>query len=502
MILFPAQSIKQKLIAIILMATIATLIAGFAITIVNDIRTFRHDLANNIGVIAKILGESCVSPLAFQDADGAKEILETVAVIPSIVSAAVYDEHGKLFASYTRNPLIHNHRSKLLTDKNTLYEKAIFHLNEEIRYRGRTYGHIYLCSSTKMLFEKIRTRLLTMALILIGLFIVAYFLAVWLQRIISVPLLQLVNITQEISNDDNYTLTLPQKDNDEIGLLYEGFNTMLARIAHRKNERDRALTDLKGLKDNLEIEVQKKRDELMTIQARLIHTERLAAMGQLGGTIAHEFRNQLGVIRNAAYFIKIRLKDTTDEKLKKNITIMEDEIILTNRIIDNILLFASAKEPTLTRIDIHTFLEDVTEKARIKKKEAITFTTTIAENAGDIYADEVQLFQIFLNVLVNAIDAIEDTGQILIDVKKDGGDIVFCVTDTGIGIPDDIKDRLFEPLFTTKARGAGFGLPTVKNLVERHNGHISISSQESCGTQAIIRLPYHGNQIKTTPTDN
>jgi signal transduction histidine kinase len=252
--------------------------------------------------------------------------------------------------------------------------------------------------------------------------------------------------------------------------------------------RRRAESELRYMKDNLEVQVAKKTEELVKAQERLVEAERLAAIGQIGGTVSHEFRNQLGVMRNAVFYLRTKLKGS-DPKIKKHLNILDTEIIQTDKIIEDILSFARTKSTECSHINIHDLFEKIEQIVGFNDYPAIQFTLNVDEGIQEIYCDASQFVQIMVNIIKNAIDSIVAHGAINIEVSRDVDCLLICVTDSGTGIPDDVLEHVFEPLYTTKARGTGLGLPTVKILVERLDGDIDISSIVGEGTQVMIKIP-------------
>lgn len=260
-----------------------------------------------------------------------------------------------------------------------------------------------------------------------------------------------------------------------------------ARVERKQQETEAELT---RLKNNLEIEVKTKTQALIDTQQQLITSERLAAMGQLGATIAHEFRNQLGVMKNAAYYIRKKIGEFPDQKVQKHIRILEEEITRTDEIIHDILTFARAKEPTKHSIDVRLLVASVRRKIDIDRNKKIQFTFAISDDLIEICADEIQLSQILVNLLRNAIEAVnDDNGVVSLAVDHVEDAVRFCIKDNGVGMTAQVKEHLFDPLFTTKARGTGLGLATVKMLVERHGGTIKVESVEGKGTDVCVLIP-------------
>lgn len=221
-------------------------------------------------------------------------------------------------------------------------------------------------------------------------------------------------------------------------------------------------------------------------QKKLADSERLTTIGRMAGIIAHEFRNELGVMRNAIYFLKMKLTDA-DEKTKKHLNILEDEILETGRIIENILIFARTRKLEFKKVDIKDTLLSSLNKIGIP--QGIKVNTDIEEGLPYLEADPSQLDHIFINIILNSAQAMKENGILLLEAKKAGDFVNISIKDTGCGIKEEDKIRLFEPFFSTKARGTGLGLAVAKIMVEAHKGNISLEGEVGKGTQVKIQLP-------------
>lgn len=235
--IFQNLSIKNRLIVIILLVTMLAAGVGFAHVIVNDIKTFKGEMVNNTIMNAKLIGEYCVTPLAFDDKPGAEDVLAKLGTIPAITQAYIYDNQGNIFASFNK-----------FKDKEALpplpkeisseFKENNLHVFHPIIYRDKKYGAVYLRASTSFLDDKIKNYLLTMVLLFGGLILLSYFLAFKLQSIISKPILKLAQATEKVSEEADYSLRVQKQDTGEIGILYDGFNSMLEQIQTREKERD------------------------------------------------------------------------------------------------------------------------------------------------------------------------------------------------------------------------------------------------------------------------
>ncbi|UCE39068.1 MAG: PAS domain-containing protein, partial [Thermoplasmata archaeon] len=237
--MFYNLSIRNKLIGIILLVTILALGLGFTLVIVSDIKSFKEDMKSQTVVTAQVVGEYCVSPLVFEDNAGAEQILAKLADVPAIIRAKVYDTNGVLFAEFasSEEPEI---RSPIVQERLSEFVDNYLHVYQPILYKDEYYGNIYLQASTQLLNAKIRGYLRYMILLMAGLTMISIFLALRLQHIISKPILNLAGVARQVAKQENYSVRVEKKGNDEIGLLYDGFNNMLEQIQNREIERDKA----------------------------------------------------------------------------------------------------------------------------------------------------------------------------------------------------------------------------------------------------------------------
>lgn len=224
-------------------------------------------------------------------------------------------------------------------------------------------------------------------------------------------------------------------------------------------------------------------------QDALALSERLVAIGRMSGVIAHEFRNQLGVMRNAAYFLRMKM-ESKDEKVSRHLEILDEQITETERIIENILTFSRTKEPQLQRVDVQNILKASLDKVKIPA--GIKLDLRI-EALPPLEVDSLQLGSVFFNIILNALQAMGEEGTLHIEGAKANNYVMLIFKDTGGGIKKEDKKRIFEPFFSTKSRGTGLGLATAKIIIERHKGGINIESEYGKGTAVIIKLPMGAN---------
>ncbi|MGD2089131.1 MAG: ATP-binding protein [Candidatus Aminicenantes bacterium] len=223
------------------------------------------------------------------------------------------------------------------------------------------------------------------------------------------------------------------------------------------------------------------------MQEQLLRQEKLAVLGQLAGGVGHELRNPLGVIKNAAYFLNIAL-ESPDPEVKETLELLEKEVLNAERIISSLLDFARAKPPLRRKADIHQILREAL--SRVNVPENITVEYPLKESLPQVLADPGQLDQVFKNIILNAVQAMPEGGGLSFKIDVQEPDwISITITDTGMGIPGENIKKIFEPLFTGKAKGIGLGMAITKTFVEGHGGSIDVKSDPGKGSTFTIKLP-------------
>ncbi len=235
--------------------------------------------------------------------------------------------------------------------------------------------------------------------------------------------------------------------------------------------------------------IERKRAEklLREAQEKLAQKEKLTILGQLAGGVAHKLRNSLGTIKNATYFLNIALEDSELE-VEETLKLLDIEVETSERIIRNLLNFARLKPPIRKKVDVRTIIQDILSRNDFPEK--VKVLSQLSEELPDIEADPDQLGQVFENIILNAIHSMLEGGQLSIKARaRKDKQVAISITDTGFGIPEQNLSRLFEPLFSTKARGIGLGLAITKSFVEGHGGSIEVKSKIGKGSTFTVNLP-------------
>ncbi len=266
----------------------------------------------------------------------------------------------------------------------------------------------------------------------------------------------------------------------QIGTALQGALLMQART--RAEER------LREYSEQLEKMVEERTRALQEAQEELVRKEKLAVLGQLAGGIAHELRNPLGLIKGSTLLLEAALQESDPELVRKTLEILKKGVKKSERIIDSLLGFAQPGTASHELVDVNHVIREVLSDTTVP--ENVQVLTWLDESLPTILADPEQLSLVFGNLILNSIQAMPEGGRLTIETSATvANEITVRFTDTGIGISEEHLDRLFEPLFTTKARGIGLGLAIVKALVESHGGHIVVESKVGGGTTFMLSLP-------------
>jgi len=238
-------------------------------------------------------------------------------------------------------------------------------------------------------------------------------------------------------------------------------------------------------------ELQAANEELREAQEQLVRSERLAAIGQLAGGVGHELRNPLGAIKNAAYYIRGKAAKSelaeSEPRVLQFLDIIDEEIESSNKIINDLLGFSRVGKPAVSPARLERVVEDALSHSSIPENIEVVKKTDASLPEIEIDTDQVR--QVFVNLISNAVHAMPEGGALTIVAAGKDKFVEVSVSDAGSGISKEILNKIFDPLFTTKAKGIGLGLAVTKTIIDRHEGQIKVESEEGKGTTFTVRLP-------------
>jgi PAS domain S-box-containing protein len=254
------------------------------------------------------------------------------------------------------------------------------------------------------------------------------------------------------------------------------------------------------------VEIFRDMSEIKEREALLQRQERLIAMGEMAAEVAHEIRNPLGGIKGFASLIQRRAQD---DAIKRHAGFIIEGVSSIEKIVNDFLAYARPLKPVFIKADLHALIKDCLTTS-LEGFEGIDVDLDLSEGIGDVELDVEQMKQVLRNLFINAAEAMPEGGTIYVRtylwdrqfkmmfqgqerVLPPGKTVVVEVSDTGVGIPDEVKERIFNPFFTTKDTGTGLGLAIVHRIIEAHGGTISVRDRRGGGTTFTVKLPLtHG----------
>jgi two-component system NtrC family sensor kinase len=312
-------------------------------------------------------------------------------------------------------------------------------------------------------------------------------LCIILWKIIIKPLMLLAEGMERVSKGDlDHKVEINTRD--EMGMLAKTFNSMTTEL---KTARQR----LENWAKELEEEVAKKTEEIRKGQEQMIHTEKLASLGRMAAGVAHELNSPLTGIVTFAHLMLKRIPPE-DKLNREDLEVIIEQAERCSKIIKGLLGFSRALPTQKAKVNINATISHVLDMIKNQAKfHNIKLITDLAPDLPEIDGDASQLEQVYMNLLINAADAMNDRGQIKIAtrrVQEDGKEFIEIeFTDTGPGIPEEHLNKIFEPFFTTKpvGKGTGLGLSVSHGIIRKHGGYMTVKSKVGEGTSFFIRLP-------------
>lgn len=234
--------------------------------------------------------------------------------------------------------------------------------------------------------------------------------------------------------------------------------------------------------------VEKRAEERMALKEALHKAKHLSSLGEMIAGVSHEIRNPLGIIRSSAELLQKKMKQLDPSNTIP--TIIVEEAGRLNDIITDFLNYARPSAPNLVPCSLTAIMTKAVEHLSVQARgEGYRIQNNCGSDLPAVRADGAMLYQAFLNVLINAMEAMPGGGDIQIEGARNGEEIIVTVLDKGGGLPDDVREKIWDPFFTTKESGTGLGLGIVKNIVSAHGGSVRVQNRQDGGARVTINLP-------------
>ena len=302
----------------------------------------------------------------------------------------------------------------------------------------------------------------------------------WIGRRVSAPVAQLTAAVEDVAAG-HYGRRVRLDRNDEFGWLATAFDTMAAKVedAHHQLEVrvDQRTADLRSALERLH-----------ATQDELVRSERLALLGQLAGSVGHELRNPLGVMSNAVFYLEMILEDSGPE-VREYLGILRRQISLSEKITSDLLDFTRHRPPQVGEVPLRELVAQQIERLGPLPTR---FVVDVPDTLPPAFIDRVQIAQVLFNLLTNAVQAVGSRADGCIELRAtfDGGhEVRLEVSDNGSGVPDELRERIFEPLFTTRARGIGLGLAVSRQMAQNNGGDLQLApARDGAGATFTLLL--------------
>lgn len=470
---FSKAKISLKIIIVIMVTVVSALLLAAGALLTDDIVREKSRLAENVVALTQVISANSTAAITFRDSKALNEILASLASRPNIVMACGYDSAFQLMGSFARVRET-NHCPTSPSEKPREFSREYFRAYEPILLEGKQVGTLLVISDLQDMKEEMLFHALAILLIMFLSAIVAFWFSRRVEYLISGPVDELAKTARIISEKRDYSIRAEQQSGDEMSVLIDAFNHMLARVEEQDKEHDRLLQESQN--------AVRVRDEFLSIAS-------------------HELRTPLTSLKAATQIIqRLVEKDLIGtfprEQLQKLLATNERQFTRFSRLVDDLLDVTRISSGRLTLklewVELSPLIHEVVSQLQAEISNSKSTLTLDLHGDQPGYWDRMRIEQILINLLSNALKYGAGS-PITISTRNEGGSAVISVCDQGLGISADDQSRLFQRFERAASSshfgGLGLGLYISRQIVDAHGGSIQVSSEPGKGTTLTVLLP-------------
>ncbi|HEY3157165.1 MAG TPA: ATP-binding protein [Candidatus Eisenbacteria bacterium] len=474
----PRTTIRRKLVTAMMLTSTTVLLLVGAVFVAHDVVSFRRLLVQALITRANILAANSTAALAFRNPEDAGQILAALKTDPRMIAAALYDQKGRLFATYPASvppgtvppasgPIGHR------------FEKSDLVVSQPVAEEGQSLGTLYLKSDLKELDDRLRVDAMVVLLAVLGSIVVAFAFSTWLQRRIAQPILTLANVARNVSEHKDYSLRAKGAGDDEVGVLAGAFDEMLSEIQQRDKE-------IRQLNVDLERRVNARTAELEGANKEL---------EAFSYSVSHDLRAPLRHIDGFVELLAKHAGPSLDEKGRRHLATISTAAQRMGALIDDLLVFSrmGRSEMRKTSVDLAALTEEVVQE--LKADAGNRCVEWKLGKLPTVQGDPSMLRLVLVNLLANALkySGPKEAARIEVEAQSQNGELIVSVRDNGVGFDPTYSHKLFGVFQrlhgSDEFEGTGIGLANVRRIVSRHGGRTWADGTINEGATFYFSLP-------------